>query len=73
MSADKARSIRAASPSLVVALDADTWEHAVPKPLLIKDEYQFLFDEVRLIKINTDVKDMSKVDFDKFISEVLEV
>jgi hypothetical protein len=73
MSAEQARSLREASPSLVVALDSDTWEHKVPKPILIKDEYQFLFKEVRLIKIDTDVKDMSRVDFDKFITEILEV
>ena len=73
MSASQARSLCAASPSLIVALDADTWEHKVPKPLLIKDEYQFLFEEIRLIKLDKDVKDMTRIEFDKFISEVLEV
>lgn len=73
MSAGQARSLRAASPSLVVALDQDTWYHKVPKPLLIKDEYQFLFDEIRLLKIEKDVKDMNKADFGRFVDSVLEV
>lgn len=73
MSAGQARSLRAASPSIVIALDLDTWYHKVPKPLVIKDEYQFLFDEISLLKLEKDVKDMSKAEFGKFVDSILEV
>ena len=70
LSAEQARSIRLRSPSILLALDADTWYGHEPKSLTIKRKWDCFFDYIDIAHIQRDVKDMNDEEFMEFVDEI---
>lgn len=51
--------LRKHTRKIILALDADTWEMGEAKPLKYKKEFEFYFDEFKVVKITKDPKSLS--------------
>jgi hypothetical protein len=57
--------------NIILALDADTWDKAVPLPIAIARKYSLFFDTFKLVKVNKDPKDSTEEELQALFGDAM--